>query len=399
MRFSCRYITVKPINLAMPLRLLACAWRSVFIFCCTGLLVLLLAVVPSPSLVSDRIKRHVQMEELAVATANNASFIHCKDNVFWPQKLDQRVKAPFSKLFWENFAARVRSLCVVSLESGCGRSSPKNRLAVLSDGTRVCCRYPKTDSDIRAEVYSYHLNGLIGLWNIPPVVAVKVNMSNWQWSIVQEEIRKAQWKNGESVIISLFISNLEEVYFPGIITDNSTLLLSRINALPFVLSETNLLIQWTDMIMFDFLIGHNDRTVENLRHIKKHPDGMQEKPIHNLYKTQSSELVLIDHESTFNYFYTRPSRIQNPERYSMQLRFLNTLCIFRGNTITAILHLNQINGRSPLDVLESYIHEVDPYSYRLAHSTKFNRRFQLKNGMKARIYEILRRLWECSCLQ
>ena len=386
----------------MSLTVLACAWRSVFIFCCIGLLVALLAVVQSPSLVSDRIKPHVQMEELAVATTNNAtneSFIHCKDNVFWPQKLDQSVRPPFSKLFWEDFSAKTRSLRVVSLESGCGRTSRKNRLAVLSDGTRVCCRYPKTDSDIRAEVYSYHLNGLIGLWNIPPVVVVKVNMSNWQWSTVQEEVRKAQWKNGEFVIMSLFISNLEKVYFPGITTDNSTLLLSRINALPFVLSETNLLIQWTDMIVFDVLVGHNDRTVKTLRDIKKHPDDMQEMPIHNLYKTQSSELVLIDHESTFNYFYIRPTRNQNSERYSMQFRFLNTLCLFRGNTITAILHLNQINGRSPLDVLESYIHEVDPYSYRLAHSTNSKQQLNLMNGMKARIYEILRRLWECSCLQ
>ena len=195
--------------------------------------------------------------------------------------------------------------------------------------------------------------------------------------------------------MSLFISNLEKVYFPGLIKDNSTLIHSRINALPFVLSETNLLIQWTDMIMFDVLVGNNDRTVKNLLYIKRHPD-MQEKPIHNLFKTQSSELVLIDHESTFKSFYTRPSRIQNSEGYSMQFRFLS---IFRGNTITAILHLNQINGRSPLDVLESYIHEVDPYSYRLAHSTNSKQQFNLMNGMKARIYEILRRLWECSCLQ
>ena len=165
----------------MPLTLLAHAWRSVLIFCCIGLLVALLAVVQSPSLVSDRIKPHVQMEELAVAPAStnnatNKSFIHCIDNVFWPQKLDQSVKPPFSKLLWEDFSAKTRSLHVVSLESGCGITSPKNRLAVLSDGTRICCRYPKTDSDIRAEVYSYHLNGLIGLWNIPPVVVVKVNM-------------------------------------------------------------------------------------------------------------------------------------------------------------------------------------------------------------------------------
>ena len=411
----------------MSLRLIR---KSVLIFCCTGLLVALLAVVPSPSLVSDRIKRHVQVEELAVATqlpsydtkmklkydvshsvvpvntniassnstyyANNASnvrFMHCKDDIFWPQELDQRVKPPFSKHIWEDFAARVRSLPVVSLESGCSRSSHMNRMAVLSDGTRVCCRYPnsKTGSDVRGELYSFHLNGLLGLWNIPPAVAVKVNVSSWQWSAVKDKVKKL-WKEGNFVIMSLFIYNLEEVYFPSLIKDNSTFILSRINALPFVLSETNLLIQWTDMIIFDFLVGNNDRTVDNLRQLKRLPH-MQEMPIHNLFKTKSSELVLLDHETTFNY----KRHTQIPEHYSMQLRFLNTLCLFRENTITAILHLNQIDGSSPIDILANYIQEVDPHSYSVVHSKAFIRRFKLKWGMGGQMNQIMRRVRECSC--
>lgn len=86
--------------------------------------------------------------------------------VYWSKELDteQSRLALFSYKDGQDFSAKVRSEVVVKLETGCGR--PKNLLATLADGTRVCCRYRENQiRELRGDLYSYHLNGYLGLWN------------------------------------------------------------------------------------------------------------------------------------------------------------------------------------------------------------------------------------------
>lgn len=330
----------------------------------------------------------------AGVVTNKAVVRYCVDDVFWPKELDQKIKPPFSKEFGEDFVSRARSLRVVSLKSGCGRTSPQNRLAVLSDGTRVCCRYPKaTGADTRAEVYSYHLNGLLGLWNIPPAVAVVVNASSEQWSAVKTEVINAKWEDGKYVVMSLFINDLEEVPFPRPVKHNNTLTFSGLDRFQLTPSERDILIQWTDMIVFDFLVGHTDRLVDTLRLLIK--TNLLERPVHNLYKIHSSMLVFIDHESPFSYGYC--GYFRNREYYNYQTRFFNATCLFRESTVMAILNLNQTDGSYPIDVLENYIQRVDPVSFNAVFSAKYKQTFQMRKEMTARVNDIAKRLRECSC--
>ena len=94
-------------------------------------------------------------------------------SLFWPNNQEWNVQPLFRKREAIIFMEKIHSLHVVSLEKGCSSSKSWNRLATLEDGTKVCCRYM-----VIGNIYSYHLNWLLGLRNIPPVTAVIFNQTN-----------------------------------------------------------------------------------------------------------------------------------------------------------------------------------------------------------------------------
>ena len=312
------------------------------------------------------------------------------DSMFWPDALDWTVKAPFNAEDGKAFADKARSLRVTSLEEGCGRM--KNRLATLEDGTRVCCRYRDNVNELRGDLYSYHLNGLLGLWNAPPTAAVKVDLSGKQWSGVREAAKEAGWKDRAVVLLSLYIDGLHEEHIPLLFRSGKYTLTTEIfSNMSLTTEETKQLVQWTDMVVFDFVIGHTDRLFNILLNLKWN-SHMMEKPVHNLKKTRSSDLVLLDNESGFWIGYTAGKQTQ--ENYNLQAHFLKRLCVFRRQTIQALLKLGSVSGQPPSAVLESYIQQVDPYSFSALRRLKDH----LQAELNSRVKEVEKRLNQCASI-
>lgn len=93
------------------------------------------------------------------------------------------------------------------------------------------------------------------------------------------------------------------------------------------------LAQWSDLVVFDYLIAHLDRVVNNLYNFQWNADIM-EAPAHNLAKDKSDLLLFLDNESGLLHGYRL---LEKYEAYHSLL--LENLCVFRRSTI------DQVSGR------------------------------------------------------
>ena len=314
-------------------------------------------------------------------------------NRFWAESLESwsAVRPLFSEEDRKTLAKKMRKLKVVSLEPGCGRM--KNRLATLEDGTRVCCRYRESGNQLRGDLYAYHFNRILGMWNVPATVAVKLDLTGKQWRNVTQAAEEAGWKNGVSIIASQVVDDLQDEYFPPELLNTSA-------ALPLTLSSAHSierLMQWTDMILFDYIIGHNDRLFNALLNSKWN-SHMMEKPVHNLKKTaKTADLVLLDNESGFEFGYIAAEKKE--EYHQLQINFLDRICVFRRPTISSLMTLgssayNDRGSLSPSAHLENYIREVDLQSFTAVRKWKT----QYQAEFDARVRRTLERVHKCALL-
>ena len=279
-------------------------------------------------------------------------------DVYWNGDLESLMPALlFNSDSGKKFMSDARTKRVASLQKGCGRM--KNRLAVFEDGTRVCCRYRDSLRDLRGDVYAYYFSGLLGLWNTPPVAVVTADFNSEQWKSVVAIAKEAGWMNGGYLIMSLFIDGLSGEYIPKLLREkHSELGTKSLSAANHTGEENIRLMQWSDMIVFDFLSGHMDRIFNTLANLQWN-SKMMDKTVHNLEKTDSGTLVLLDNESTFWMGYV--SGRKKSSNYDIQIEFLKRTCLFRKKTIEAVSKL--LSSGRPDVILEEYIKASDPYSY------------------------------------
>jgi four-jointed box protein 1 len=106
------------------------------------------------------------------------------------------------------------------------------------------------------------------------------------------------------------------------------------------------LAQWSDLIVFDYLIANLDRVVNNLYNFQWNADIMSA-PAHNLARHSSSQLlVFLDNESGLLHGYRL---LKKYEAYHSVL--LDDLCIFRKPTIDALRMLRTTNAGELLNAL------------------------------------------------
>ena len=297
--------------------------------------------------------------------------------LYWPNDQQWTIQPLFSKREASVFMDKIRFLRVVSLEKGCSTSKPLNRLATLEDGTKVCCRRFKIGN-----IYSYHMNWLLGLHNVPPITAVKVNLLSEKWESVHDVAKAAGWRDGMSIVMEIFIDNLTEVYNFPYFKDNETSILTVPVAekLPLTPLARKMMVQWSDMILFDFLIEHVDRKIYH---------DERKRPVRNLYMTPSSKLVLLDNESTFG---LRP---KHRKWYSKPISaLLRRICAFRKHTMERILSLERRSedSASPLTVLQNYIKANDSYTYSVIPASVVEK---IERNIRERIDMIKSRLLQC----
>ena len=331
----------------------------------------------------------VARESNAEENSEREAFDNLPASLFWPDALEWNLRPLFTEEDRRILAKKMRTLNVVSLEEGCGRM--KNRLATLEDGTRVCCRYRDNGNQLRGDVYAYHFNRLLGMWNVPPTIAVKVDLSSPQWRNVKAAAAEAGWASGATIVVSQLVEELEEEYFPSVLKTASSLTASSAANLSTV--EIKRVMEWTDMIVFDFVIGHTDRLFNTLLNSKWN-SHMMEKPVHNLKKTvSSSDLVLLDNESGFDFGYVAAK--QKEEYYRLQITFLEKICVFRAPTVRALVKLGNIDGKEdtpPSALLEKYIRQVDPLSFSALRIW----RDSSQQEFSERVKETLKRVRECA---
>lgn len=302
--------------------------------------------------------------------------------VYWSKELDSELSRTslFSYKDGQDFSAKVHSEVVVKLETGCGR--PKNLLATLADGTMVCCRYRENQfRELRGDLYSYHLSSYLGLWNAPPTAIVSVNFSSKQWAQVAARAKEEGWRDGSVVAMSLFVNDLRDVYIPPLLRDimhkNETITRDDLFSSNQQLdkSEQYKLMHWSDMALFDFLIGHTDRIFNTLYNYQWNKN-MMERKVHNLLKTSDGQLVLIDNESGFWMGYAMGAR--DPLRYALQEQLLSKFCIFRRSTVKRMESLTQ-GSTNPATKIEEYVKMADIHSFNLMQPLDLTQRAEFNS--------------------
>ncbi|KAH8348343.1 hypothetical protein KR084_006655 [Drosophila pseudotakahashii] len=323
-----------------------------------------------------------------------------EDNVFWGPTVEQSLPKGFGsqdQLAWERFVGEQGR--VVRLEQGCGRM--QNRLVVFADGTRACARYRQNTDQIQGEIFSYYLGQLLNISNLAPSAATVVDTSTPGWAAALGDITQAQWKERRPVVLTRWLSDLEPAGIPqpfqplerhlnrhdvynltrhmqqsqpgtqtqgllkrlgaasspgsahqsnaieetGTATATATLRATANGALVQRLIE---LAQWSDLIVFDYLIANLDRVVNNLYNFQWNADIMAA-PAHNLARQSASQLlVFLDNESGLLHGYRL---LKKYEAYHSLL--LDNLCVFRRPTIEALRRLRAAGaGRRLRDLFE-----------------------------------------------
>lgn len=271
--------------------------------------------------------------------------------------LDQLSMHPsFSQASERQFFLKARHSRVVSLQQKCGRM--KNRMAIFEDGTKACCRYRENPNELRGELYTYYLSKVLRTWNVPPTVFVRLNFSSEQWKEVAAVAKATGWLNGHGLVMTMYVEKLEPEYLPvQLKVANSSLMPKSFATLSVV--EREKLLQWSDLIVMDYLTGHSDRLFCNLINLQWTPT-MLERPIHNLARsTDTNTLVLFDNESAFwiGYGIAR----HNYKYYHLQKEFLQKLCVFRQSTLHILQSMN--GDANPVSIIRDNFRRSDPAGF------------------------------------
>lgn len=294
------------------------------------------------------------------------------DDIYWSDKIEKSLPQGFSKQQTDDWNEYVTTAAVTKLEIGCGRM--QNRMVVFEDGKKACARYRQNTDQIQGELFSFYLGQLLNLTNLAPSAASVIDLHSHTWQSATNDIENAQWKSLKPVVLTKWLPDLESAGIPKpfqplerhlnkLDIQNISLdldlpkpqqnLLDRLMptknesiqpvVIPTEMTETALkrfieLAQWSDLIVFDYLIANLDRVVNNLYNFQWNADIMAA-PAHNLAKQIDSELlVFLDNESGLLHGYRL---LKKYEAYHGLL--LDNLCIFRRPTIEALQRLRD-NG-------------------------------------------------------
>ncbi|OPJ82819.1 four-jointed box protein 1 [Patagioenas fasciata] len=260
--------------------------------------------------------------------------------IFWSRELEKQVPPGFAEEEAVAWLSAARAARVASLErGGCGRSS--NRLARLSDGSRACVRYGINPEQIQGEALSYHLAGVLGIQErLPPMALALVEARGQQWEPVREELRGSHWVEGAVVSLTRWVDNLTAVVAPapwgaeaGAGRWLQPLSAGELGVLPP--SQLVELVQWSDLILFDYLTANFDRLVSNFFSLQWDPRVMG-RATSNLLRAPDGGLVFMDNEAGLVHGY-RLLAMWDPYNESL----LRSICVFREGTARRVAELHR----------------------------------------------------------
>ncbi|KAM9496906.1 four-jointed box protein 1 [Clarias gariepinus] len=255
-----------------------------------------------------------------------------EDGIFWSQYLEDDMAMGFLEEDARAWRLRVRRGRVVSLEPGCGRTS--NQLATFSDGSRACVRYGINPEQVQGETLSYYLAALLGITNVPPLALLRLDGE--QWTHVRRRMEALQWTPSAVVSLSEWVAELSPADVPapfhrsGLgVRPLQSELQSKTKA------ELLELVQWSDLVVFDYITANFDRLVSNLFSLQWDAKAM-ERDASNLLRTPRGSLVFIDNEAGLVHGY----RVLDMwEKYHSAA--LGSVCVFRRKTARRVAELHR----------------------------------------------------------
>ncbi|XP_053741668.1 four-jointed box protein 1 [Synchiropus splendidus] len=279
-----------------------------------------------------------------------------EDGVFWSEWLEGLIPVGFSEDYARAWRGEARTQRIVQLEPGCGRIS--NQLATFADGTKACVRYGINADQVQGETLTYYLAALLGITNLPPLVLSQLDRYGEQWAAVRTRIDGLQWSDRAVVSLTAWVPNLTGVVTPASLRpDSGGLRPVREDFRNKSTAELVELVQWSDLILFDYLSANFDRLVSNLFSLQWDPRVM-ERDTSNLLRTPRGDLVFIDNEAGLVHGF----RVLDMwEKYHHTV--LSSVCVFRRRTVERLRGL-RMRGDARMRLLESY-RDSEPLSAHL----------------------------------
>lgn len=276
------------------------------------------------------------------------------DGIVWSSALENSCASGYTdsdQKQWRDKSSRTK---VVKMSEGCGRM--QNRLLMFSDGTRACARYRVNTDQIQGEIYSFYLGKLLRLTNLLPTVLSVVNSQSETWRTVHTDMANAQWVDNKVVVLTRWSEGLNPAYIPMQLRGDDRALLPTPKSLGVPDSDACELLQWSDLIVFDYLIANLDRVVNNI-HNKQWNSHMMDSPAHNLEKGTDGGLVFLDNESGLFHGY------RLLEKYnSYHKSLLESLCVFRKSTVAIIERLH-LSGNVGEELHQLFVREDPAHQY------------------------------------
>ncbi|XP_065909921.1 four-jointed box protein 1-like [Dysidea avara] len=276
--------------------------------------------------------------------------------VTWDQDQVKSIPQVFTTETDRDFIERAHKLRIVAITEGC--SDYEKRMIILEDGTKVCCKHRVNYQQLQSELYSFHLSRLLNIYNVPPAIIVKVDYGSAQWRAVVQDANKAGLRHGMVVVFTEYLENLLPTYIPPQLQIKNEVLLPTNISLKYLPERTiHQLIQWTNLIVFDYITANSDRVMNALSNLQWNPRVIK-LPVHNLYETSQGTIVFIDNESGFWLGYKLASESENHQH--LQKSYITKICIVDGTVLHAIEQLLDLGG----EVLHKRLVEHDPTSCR-----------------------------------
>ena len=235
-------------------------------------------------------------------------------------------------------------------------------------GLQVLVKKNQVSHFHRGELYTYHLNKILGLNLVPPVVIRQFQPDLMLWQLILPDSKQTPWHSGETLSFHLLIPYLQDAYYPTPLIRGETLNLQSIHTT----EEKRNALQWSNLIILDYLTAETDRLVSTPIN-RQHPDRIMDGIVYNLGTALDGRLVAFDNERSFIRTNKRDQRQKNFQKY-----FLDKLCLFDTDTVSTLQWLN--DQPDPALHLESTVEALDPDSFRLIYKlssysrTLFNQR-------------------------
>nr|XP_046150149.1 four-jointed box protein 1-like [Oncorhynchus gorbuscha] len=256
------------------------------------------------------------------------------EGIFWSEWLEDKFPVSFSEEHARAWRGRARGHRIVRLEPGCGRIS--NQLATFSDRSKACVRYGINADQVQGETLTYYLASLLGITNLPPLILAQLNVDSEQWASVRRRIGGLQWSERAVVSLTQWVANLTGVITPAPLRQESKGLRPLRGELGNkTTAELLELMQWTDLIILDYLSANFDRLVSNLFSLQW-DSRVMERETNNLLRTPRGDLVFIDNEAGLVHGY----RVLDMwEKYHSTV--LDSVCVFRKRTVQRVIELHR----------------------------------------------------------